>query len=86
MLSGQTGKMSKNGLSLPAICSQDDNAVILSERGPRRSLQPGDGESKDLRFVEVYRKATAGPSTPFATHPSDEDLSLGTPVRYGRSE
>jgi hypothetical protein len=25
-------------------------AVILSERGPRRTLQPGGGESKDLRL------------------------------------
>jgi hypothetical protein len=28
--------------------------VILSERGPRRSLQPGGGESKDLRLPVFY--------------------------------
>ena len=31
--------------------------VILSERGPRRSLQPGGGESKDLllHFFALYQ-------------------------------
>jgi len=32
-----------------------DIFVILSERGPRRSLQPGGGEPKDLRlFFATY--------------------------------
>jgi hypothetical protein len=37
-------------------------AVILSERGPRRTLQPGGGESKDLRlfFNELMTHYTCG--------------------------
>ena|ERR1035437_5589074 len=31
--------------------------VILSERGPRRTLQPGGGESKDLLFLFLFRFA-----------------------------
>jgi hypothetical protein len=34
-------------------------AVILSERGPRRFLQPGGGESKDLRlFLFTFEEKT----------------------------
>ena len=32
-----------------------NNAVILSERGPRRTLQPGGGESKDLLLILFLR-------------------------------
>jgi hypothetical protein len=39
------------GLSLKFITIK---TVILSERGPRRSLQPGGGESKDLRLFRWF--------------------------------
>jgi hypothetical protein len=39
------------------------NAVILSERGPRRTLQPGGGESKDLRLHVLVLQ-----QTPDASH------------------
>jgi len=36
--------------SVAPQCSHHKSAVILSERGPRRTLQPGGGEPKDPRL------------------------------------
>ena len=46
--------------------SRDENQpfpkllVILSERGPRRTLQSGSGESKDLRLLFAFRALYQG--------------------------
>jgi hypothetical protein len=43
------------------LISNED--VILSERGPRRFLQPGGGESKDLRLLCPHKAPNFGLTT-----------------------
>jgi len=54
--------------------------VILSERGPRRTLQPGGGESKDLRlFFNKLLTPHARSQTPAVFAGFFTEASLPTP-------